>query len=103
MTMTPLEPTSLQVECFAQGSNALIVRTPGRRFPAVVVQGDSLHNLFVLAQSVAQQVRSGTVSESLQEDAEELRDLLWDRLHLYEETLRAHGLELPYSRAGRPA
>ncbi len=97
------EPSSLPVEIFAQGVNGWIIRTPGRRFPALVIQGDSFHSLFALAQSLLDRARlSDSPDSELVEEAEELRDALWSRLSAYEETLAMHELERPYNRIAQP-
>ena len=87
-----------EVEVLSEAANAAVVRMPGRRFPGVVVQGDSLRILHDLAADVVAQCQP-TGDEELQGTAEEMLDLLRQYLLHYEETLRASGIELPYSRA----
>jgi hypothetical protein len=89
----------IEVEVYSQAVNAWIVRTPGRQFPALVVQGDSFSQLFALAQEVLERARTCACSDpKLVDTAEELRDQLWGRLRHYEEILQASGFTLPYSR-----
>ena len=89
----------VEVEVFSQAVNAWIIRTPGRQFPAAVVQGDSLSSLYALAESVLARARAcGCADPELAGEAEELRDQLWGRVRHYEETLRASGIRLPYER-----
>ena len=88
----------VEVEAYSQDTNGWIVRTPGRKFPALVIQGDSLSALFVKARAVLERARDKSNDQELIDDSEELCDLLWSRLRHYEETLRANGIELPYSR-----
>ena len=89
----------VEVEAYSQEVNGWIVRTPGRQFPAVVVQGDSLSSSFSLAQSILERTRAcACADDELAEDAEELRDRLWGRLQQYEEVLKEHGFALPYNR-----
>ena len=98
-----IEPGRVEVETFSQGTNAWIVRTPGRRFPGLVVQGDSFGQLFGLSQSILERARSCACPDhELAEEAEELRDILWARLQEYESVLEAHGLPLPYTRSAWP-
>ena len=92
----------VEVEAYSQAVNAWVVRTPGRQFPALVVQGDSFSHLFALAQSILDRAREARCDDELVDDAEELRDSLWDRLQHYEETLRIGGFPLPYDRAHWP-
>jgi len=93
----PTAPETEEVEVYSRDVNAWIVRTPGRKFPALVVQGDSFHQLFALAHEICQR-SEGVQDEELQRTAEELRDILWGRLLDYEEALGRHGFSLPYSR-----
>ncbi len=79
----------------AQDGNVAVVQLPQRRSPALSVQGDSLSMLVKLAGSVAAQA-ARTGDADLIDDAEELRERLSDMLRVYESTLRARGLPLPY-------
>ena len=93
----------VEVEAFARDTNQWIVRTPGRKFPAMVVQGDSFSVLFSLAQTILERARACQCPDAeLVGEAEELRDLLWGRLHHYETVLREHDFSLPYDRREWP-
>ena len=93
----------VEIEVLSQETNAWVVQTPGRQFPAAVVQGDSLSILFNRAQSVLERARTCECpDDELVQEAEELRDLLWARVQHYEATLRAHGITLPYDRTRWP-
>ena len=93
----------VEVEVYSHAVNALILRTPGRQFPAHVVQGDSFHQLFVLAQSLLERARAcGCADPELEGEAEELRDQLWGRVQHYEEVLSQAGFTLPYVRQAWP-
>ena len=37
----------VEVEVYSEATNHWIVRTPGREFPAMVIQGDTCHALYV--------------------------------------------------------
>jgi hypothetical protein len=89
----------VEVEVFSQATNAWVIRTPGRQFPAAVVQGDTLSSLYALAESVLGRARACRCEdEELAGEAEELRDRLWDRVQHLEQTLQTHGIALPYER-----
>lgn len=45
----------IEAELFTDGGNDAVVRMPGRRFPGVLVQGDSLH---ILRSDVAEVVEA---------------------------------------------
>jgi len=96
-----MEP--VQVEAYSQETNAWVIRTPGRQYPALVIQGDSFSILFSTAQSILERGRACKCKDNeLLEEAEELRDLLWNQLRHYEETLQATGFQLPYNRTAAP-
>lgn len=85
----------IEIEVFSQASNAAVVRMPTRHFPGIVVQGDSLHILYHLAESIAQ-LAAPHDDEELSGEAEELQDLLAGYVASYENVLKDHGMELPY-------
>ena len=84
----------IELEVFSQTTNQAIVRMPGRRFPGVVVQGDTLSGLAADAKLVVAELRAG--NRPL-DDALELADRLDELLMHHGETLTAHGMALPYS------
>jgi hypothetical protein len=88
-----------EVEAYSQATNAWVIRTPGRKYPALVIQGDSFSILFGRARSVLERARTCECEDpELVAEAEELCELLWNNLHHYEDTLRANGFDLPYNR-----
>jgi hypothetical protein len=94
------------MELFSNDSTMAIVRTPGRRFPGVVLQGDSLAHLCRSAKSVvlALIVANATGASGLEqvlEEAEELHRNLQARVDAYETCLRAHGMQLPHPKAAK--
>ena len=89
----------VEVETYSQATNAWVIRTPGRKFPALVIQGDSLSILFTQARSVLERAHACRCDDpELIGDAQALCDSLWGSLRHYEETLRANDFDLPYSR-----
>jgi Family of unknown function (DUF6959) len=87
--------TKIEVESFSGTTNATVVRLPGRQFPGIVVQGDSLKILLDSASEVAQLSR-GTNVPGLEESAEEVVRLLNGYRQAYEEALSRHNQSLPY-------
>ena len=87
----------IEVELFANIVNNVVIRTPGRKFPGVVIQGDSLSILYSLAEEVCR-LAHDTQSEELQDAACELADLLANRLQIYEDVLAQNNIKLPYNR-----
>lgn len=89
----------LELEVYGTASNAAVVRAPGRRFPGVIVQGDTLATLLDSATDIASRAAE-TPDEELLGEAQLLRDRLAGLLFQYEAAMDEHGLELPYRRAG---
>ena len=75
--------------------NSGIVQMPDRRLPGIVIQGDSLSQLFddlVCGLRQAKQHRDEEAYYSLLMCAQRMQDLLT----AYEEALKQSGLDLPY-------
>ncbi|HZL37264.1 MAG TPA: hypothetical protein VFC78_18235 [Tepidisphaeraceae bacterium] len=87
----------IEIEMLSETSNCPVVRTPGRKFPGVILQGDTLKALF----DAAAEVRGlcGEDNEELCAAACELTDRLANFVVIYEQALRENGLELPYPKA----
>jgi len=83
------------IEVFSEASNSAIVRMPGRKFPGVVIQGDSLYLLASAAKHLHKHVDP---DGPLKEWADELSRLLSGHLAHYEAVLADNGMELPYFR-----
>lgn len=85
----------IEAELLTQPGNNAVLRLPGRRFPGVVIQGDTLHSLVSTtseALAALEQGNTPNAQELLREAVEQLRDA---QAH-YEAALGEHGLALPY-------
>lgn len=89
--------SKIEVDSLSAEPNSAVIRLPGRKFPGIVIQGDSLkvlvghvEDLYLLAEPLR--------NPELIESVEELRTLLESYLRAYEDALRANGLPLPYVR-----
>ncbi|WP_146252107.1 DUF6959 family protein [Xylanimonas oleitrophica] len=71
-------------EIIDRRGNLRLVRDPERRFPGLLVQGDSLANLL---EDLEQELPDGLATQTVRE---------W--LSLYEEMMAAAGVALPYVR-----
>lgn len=91
----------IQVEQYSDAVNAVILRTPGRSFPGMVIQGDSLRILLRKAERGIESFAAGNMEEG-RDYLLEITEDLKDRLIHYEEVLKAHGFDLPYSGAVSP-
>jgi Family of unknown function (DUF6959) len=87
--------TKMEIESLSDEVNAAVIRLPGRQFPGLVLQGDSLKILLNEAQEVARLSRSASVSE-LADAADNLVELLGRYVRCYEEALKSHREPLPY-------
>jgi hypothetical protein len=86
---------SVEVEVFTDGSNNAVVRMPGRQFPGVLIQGDSLSSLRFEVAEIRDACRAGDVTEAL-EAAEFLLEDLDAILLRYTDALERHGLRKPF-------
>ncbi|CAM5369035.1 hypothetical protein SVIOM74S_06969 [Streptomyces violarus] len=85
----------IEAELFTDGSNDAVVRLPGRRFPGVLVQGDSLHILRSAVAEVVEACERGDVDEARDSSGLLLVDL--DALLArYEAALNEHEIRRPY-------
>ncbi len=79
--------------------NSPVIQFPGRQFPGVLVQGDSPKSMADLTTEIDERLRAGDLGEA-RLAAEELRGLLGSYISVYEQTLKTHGIALPYPCAG---
>ncbi len=86
----------MNAEILSDATNCAVVAIPGRKFPAVAIQGDSLKVLVELAEEIDQLSRQRQ-SEDLSAAVSTLREKLQFYLAAYETTMKARGLELPWS------
>jgi len=81
------------VEIYSDTTNAAVMRHPGRRFPGMLIQGDTLYSLCRRADEVCSLI--GRESPAFDE-ANDLRNSLWDRLNHYKAVLVEHKIALPF-------
>ncbi len=85
----------VEAELFTDGGNDAVVRLPGRGFPGVLIQGDSLS---VLRSDVAELVELCAAGDL--EEARYVAGLLHAdlgaRLQRYTDALEAHGIPRPF-------
>ena len=76
--------------------NSGIVQLPGRQFPGIVMQGDTLSNVFDSARFLLAEFRRLRDEERYYEILMFTEQLQAQLLH-YEETLERQGMQLPYT------
>lgn len=84
------------VEIYSDATNTAVMKHPGRKFPGVLIQGDTLH---FLCQTVDKACT--TAKQQLNPDQflelNELRNHLQTLLSHYKVILGEHGIPLPFS------
>jgi hypothetical protein len=85
----------LDVEIYTDQGNFAILRLPERRYPGVLVQGDTLATICRAVDAIRSRVHEFG-DEDLLEQALELDRILKAALHKYEGVLRANDIDLPY-------
>ncbi|MER6678568.1 hypothetical protein [Streptomyces sp. NPDC000983] len=85
----------IEAELFTDGGNDAVLRLPGRRFPGVLVQGDSLHILRSDVAEVVEACEQGDMEEA-RDSASLLLANLDALLARYEAALSEHGISRPY-------
>ncbi|WP_406369361.1 hypothetical protein OG788_05660 [Streptomyces sp. NBC_00647] len=85
----------IEAELFSDGGNDAVVRMPGRRFPGVLVQGDSLHILRGDMAEVVESCERGDLEEA-RGSAGLLLMHLDALLARYEAALGEHEIPRPY-------
>ena len=82
-----------RIEIYSDAINAAIMRHPGRKFPGMLIQGDTLHSW----SSMAAAALAGAEPDSDHwYDLKELADVLQERVNFYAQTMQEHGLKLPF-------
>jgi hypothetical protein len=79
-------------------SNGAVVQLPGRNFPGIVVQGDSLSIIVKELMAIRSSMSDNKCDEDTLMDLDEIIIQLYSRIVLYEMTLNKLGLELPYNK-----
>lgn len=88
----------VELEVYSEASNQAVIKAPGRQFPGIVVQGDSLSLLGAQARELSARLRQlGVLDEDLLHLAQGLQEQLLERQLHYQQVLAEHGLALPYS------
>lgn len=85
-------------EILSKPTNYAVVQLPGRAFPGVVFQGDSLNSLTTRVaelRSLSEMAHEEEITAGLTEMFEQLSEVV---AH-YESVCRARGISLPYSRS----
>jgi hypothetical protein len=78
------------VEIYSDASNRAVMRHPGRKFPGLLVQGDTLYSLCLQADAACHEAGAGA-------ELNDLRNKLWNLLNHYKSVLDEHKIPIPFS------
>lgn len=84
------------MEILSDATNSAVIRHPGRRFPGVLIQGDSLSEMCKKADRICAQARD-QLSPDAYIELNELRNVLLGYLTHYKAVLGEHAIPLPFS------
>lgn len=84
------------VEIYSDLSNSAVMRHPERRFPGVLIQGDTLSGLCATADAICARARQHLEADTYVE-LNDLRNRLWSFLLHYKTVLGEHDIALPFS------
>ena len=84
-----------RLELYSDLTNAAVIRAPGRKFPGVLLQGDSLASLISVLSRAHSAAVEGDVGETADEIEYALDELQW-RLDHYDQVLTEHEIPLPH-------
>ncbi len=83
------------VEILSDATNMAVMRHPGRRFPGVLLQGDTLYRTLDALKRIRD--ASGSLPEDSTTELNDLIDEFTERLDHYREVMRQENLDLPFS------
>lgn len=84
------------VDIFSDATNAAVMRHPGRRFPGILIQGDTLYTMCDRADAACRELVQGSDAYG---ELNNLRNQLWKLLNHYKSVLDEHNLPLPFRNA----
>jgi len=88
------------IEIYADTTNAAVFRHPGRKFPGVLIQGDTLYSMCQAADFICARAKPKLDDETSAE-LNELRNTLWSFLTHYKAVLEEHQLPVPFNEVPR--
>lgn len=89
----------LKVEVFSEATNCPIIRFPGRKFPGLLIQGDTLKNF---ADTIEELITLDANSEEFRNELTDVTVQIKSMLAHYERVLDAYNIRVPYTRNTSP-
>lgn len=87
--------TKIEMEVFGQEVNAPVMKMPSRKYPGILVQGDSLHNMLSLVRAAGAALAAGN-SQEAKDTLEEVGELIAGYDMVYRKVLAENGLTPPF-------
>lgn len=84
-----------QVEVYSDAPNSPVMRHPGRRYPGVLVQGDTISNLASWLSRAVAEIESSNLSDEAQEGLLYVHQSLSDMADYYASVVSQHGIRPP--------
>ena len=84
-----------EIEIYSDTTNSAVIRHPARKFPGILIQGDTIYSM----QKTTERVLSNLDIEKNEEAYFEIKDLcefLTALTHHYKNTLLGHKMDLPF-------
>lgn len=89
----------METEVYSEVSNHAVLKVPGRKFPGIVVQGDSIAIIAALSRELSERLNQLCIQdEEILYLAQELQEQLLERQLHYQQVLAEHNVALPYSK-----
>lgn len=85
-----------EFELLSSASNAVVARHPGREFPGILLQGDTLRTFLDDIEELSEEVTEGNL-EQAKEICKALQERFIEILSHYEHVLDQYGQGLPYT------
>ncbi len=90
-----IEPEKINIALLKQNTNCCIVQLSNRRFPGIVLQGDTLSSWISLIDLVTKLIEEGDINEAL-DTSKELKEKLEPYQMVYENFLKEKNIPFPY-------
>jgi len=82
------------IEVYSDATNQAVIRHPGRRFPGILIQGDTLHAIVISLRVVIK--NAACLDQESQDRLGEVAQSLDALLAHYRAVLVAHHIDLPF-------
>lgn len=84
------------VEIYSDATNAAVLRHPDRKFPGVLMQGDTLYTLCQAADFVCLRAMS-KIDDEASAELNDIRNKLWSFLTHYKTVLEENDIPVPFN------